>query len=319
MKNVLTFGRYLREKFGIKVYKTPISLPGFTCPNIDGTVAIGGCTFCENESFSPNLSRAIKPKKTTISHFSSHNPFLEVQLMALEAQYKRTKTRLSKKFKAKKFLVYFQSFSNTYAPLETLKELYEKALSLDDVIGLSIGTRSDCVDERLLDYLAELSASHEIWIEFGIQSIFDETLEKINRGHDFASIENSINACKDRGLNVCGHFIFGLPGESQDMMLSGVQRAIGLGVDSFKFHPLYVVKNTAMANDIKNGKLETMSEDEFLNVLTEAILMLPERVSVQRISAGISDDSLISPQWCKIKHAQMKKAREKLSANLLNY
>ena len=319
MRVVRTFGRYLREKFAKKIYKIPISLPGFTCPNIDGTVGVGGCSFCENESFSPNLNRSIQPKKASLNHFSSHNPYLEMQFLALESQYEKTKTKLTKKFKAEGFLVYFQSFSNTYAPLSTLKALYEKALSLDGAIGLSIGTRSDCIDEKLLDYLAELSSKHEIWIEFGIQSACNETLSKINRGHDFTSIEHAVKACKKRGLNVCGHLIFGLPDENREMMLESVKRSIDLGVDSFKFHPLYVVKNTAMANDIRNGKFTPITEEEFLSVLAESIKMLPNNISVQRVSAGIEDDTLIAPDWCQNKHNQMQNMRKKLLENSLIY
>ena len=180
LKNVLTIGRYFKKKFGEKVYKVPISISGFTCPNIDGTVAKGGCSFCENDSFSPNLQE--KKTKFKLNPNIEHNPFLENQLKQLEMQFIATKKRLENKFKAKKFIVYFQSFTNTYAPLSTLKALYEKALSFDDVIGLSIGTRTDCVTDEILDYLVELSKDKEIWIEFGIQSFFDETLIDINRG-----------------------------------------------------------------------------------------------------------------------------------------
>ena len=170
MKEILTAGRYYRQKYGCNVYKTPISIMGFTCPNIDGTVAKGGCTFCENESFSPNLSTKT-PKKFYLNPTSVENPHLENQLLQLEAQFKQTKKRLAKKFGAKKFIVYFQSFSNTYAPIETLKALYEKALSFDDVVGLSIGTRTDCITDEILDYLAELNRDKEIWVEYGIQSV----------------------------------------------------------------------------------------------------------------------------------------------------
>lgn len=309
----------MREKFGYKIYKVPISLPGFTCPNIDGSVAIGGCTFCENESFSPNLGKSIQPKKTGLSHFSTHNPFLETQLLTLESQFDKTTIKLTKKFKAEKFLVYFQSFSNTYAPFETLKALYEKALSFENVVGLSIGTRSDCVDEKLLDYLAQLSKKYEIWIEFGIQSAFDDTLAKINRGHNFASIEEAVLACKKRGLKVCGHLIFGLPEEDENMMLESVKKSIDIGIDSFKFHPLYIVKNTALANDVRNGKFSPMSEEKFLAILIKAIKILPENISVQRVSAGVDDETLIAPQWCKIKHSQIKNVRTKLLEEELVY
>lgn len=312
MKEVYTFGRYLRNKFGQNVYKIPISLPGFTCPNIDGSVAVGGCTFCENESFSPNLTKNPMTKRVSLNNFSDHNPLLDIQLDSMELQYKKTATKLANKFEASSFLVYFQSFSNTYAPFDTLKSLYEKALSFDNVIGLSIGTRSDCIEERLLDYLSSLSEDYEIWIEFGIQSIFNETLDAINRGHRFDSIQSAIIDCKSRGLNVCGHLIFGLPNEDSQMMLESLRVSVELGVDSFKFHPLYVVKNTALANDIRNNKFVPINEEEFLDVLVQSIALLPDGVSVQRVSAGIDDETLIAPSWCKNKHQQMMNVRKKL-------
>ncbi|MGB5792577.1 MAG: TIGR01212 family radical SAM protein, partial [Poseidonibacter sp.] len=164
LKNVLTIGRYFKNKFGEKVYKVPISISGFTCPNIDGTVAKGGCSFCENDSFSPNLQE--KKPKFKLSPRVNENPFLDNQLKQLELQFNATKQRLGNKFKTQKFIVYFQSFTNTYAPCATLKALYEKALSFDNVIGLSIGTRTDCVTDEILDYLKDLSKDKEIWIEY---------------------------------------------------------------------------------------------------------------------------------------------------------
>lgn len=318
MKEVFTFGRYLRQKFGESVYKVPVSLPGFTCPNIDGSVAFGGCTFCENESFSPNLTTSAKPK-FTLTKTSLENPLLQTQLQALDLQYGATAKRLSKKFGAKKFLVYFQSFSNTYAPLETLRTLYEKALALNDAIGISVGTRTDCIDTRLLEYLSDLADKSEVWVEYGIQSFFDETLRRINRGHDASNIVEGLKATKKHGLNTCGHLIFGLPGETSQMMLENFDRAITLGVDSLKIHPLYVVKNTALAASVKAGTFEPISEELFLELLVECIRRLPSDVSIQRITAGVSDDSLIAPSWCGNKHTQMKHATCALAAAGFKY
>jgi len=318
MRNLLTFGRYLKERFGEKIYKIPVSIPGFTCPNIDGSVAIGGCTFCENESFSPNISA--KPKnRFSLNPRSEQNPLLEFQLLSMDAQIEKTKTILKKKFKAKRFIVYFQSFSNTYAPVETLKTLYAKALEKEDVIGLSVGTRSDCIEEEILIFLAKLSKTKEIWVEIGIQSIFDETLKKINRGHDFDSVEKAARLVKAYNLNLCAHLIFGLPDEDEEMMISTFEKTLQLGADSIKFHPLYVVKNTALANDYRAGKFEPISEELYIKVLTRCISALPNRVNVQRVSAGIDDDTLLAPEWCRIKHLQMKKIREALRCVGVNY
>ena len=216
MREILTAGRYFRDKFGCNVYKAPISILGFTCPNIDGTVAKGGCTFCENESFSPNLDQKAQ-KKFFLNPNSQTNPQLQNQLLQLETQYNQAKKTLSKKFNAKKFLVYFQSFTNTYAPIDTLKTLYKRALEFEDVIGLSIGTRTDCINDEILSYLTKLSYDKEIWVEYGIQSVYNETLEVINRGHSVENMFEWIKKTKDYGLKVCGHLIFGLPGESQKM------------------------------------------------------------------------------------------------------
>ncbi len=306
MKQVHTFGGYLKEKFGCKVYKVPVSISGFTCPNIDGTVAKGGCTFCENDSFSPSLDRVKPLKGFYLNLESTENPYLEKQLLQLEKQFEVLSTRQKREYGAEKFLVYFQSFTNTYAPFETLKALYEKALSFENVIGLSIGTRSDSVTEEVLEYLSKLSKEREIWIEFGIQSVFDATLERINRGHDSANIREWILKSKAYGLNVCGHLIFGLPGESREMMLETAKAAYSWGIDSVKYHPLYVVKRTALANEYARGEFTPISEDEYLSVLVEAIAMKPLHVSVQRITAGIDDESLIAPQWCRSRNDQLR-------------
>ena len=318
MKEILTAGRYYRKKFGCNVYKVPISILGFTCPNIDGTVAKGGCTFCENESFSPNLTQKA-PKKFYLNPNSIENPQLENQLLQLESQFKYTKKRLAKKFGAKKFIVYFQSFSNTYAPLETLKALYEKALSFDDVVGLSIGTRTDSITDEILDYLKELSSDKEIWVEYGIQSVYDQTLDAINRGHSVANMFEWIKKTKDRELKVCGHLIYGLPNETQEMMLDSVTASINLKIDSLKLHSMYITKNTIMANEYKLGKIKTISQELYIDTVVKTIKMLPKDIIIQRVCAGINDDSLLAPLWCRDKHSQMKQIKEVLKKEGLLY
>jgi radical SAM protein (TIGR01212 family) len=317
LKNVLTIGRYFKDKFGEKVYKTPISISGFTCPNIDGTVAKGGCSFCENDSFSPNLAE--KKTKFKLNPRINENPYLDNQLKQLEMQFNATKNRLENKFAAKKFIVYFQSFTNTYAPFPTLKALYEKALSFDNVIGLSIGTRTDCVTDEILDYLKDLSKNKEIWIEYGIQSFYDETLEEINRGDSAENMRYWIKRSKEKGLNVCGHLIYGLPGENQEMMLDTFKQTCELNVDSIKFHPLYVVKNTLLTNEFKKGRFTPISEELYIDTVVKSIKNLPENISIQRITAGIDDSTLLSPDWCRNKHTQMKNIREALEKEGLNY
>ena len=319
MKQIYTYGSYLREKFGVKVYKVGINISGFTCPNIDGTVAKGGCTFCENDSFSASTNEVKELKGFHLNLDSKENPFLDKQLMQLKQQFDAISARQRREYGAQKFLVYFQSFTNTYAPFETLKALYDKALSFDDVVGLSIGTRSDSITDETLEYLSELAKTKEIWIEFGIQSVYDKTLEKINRGHNAANVKEWILKSKAAGLNVCGHLIFGLPGETQEMMLRTAQEAYEWGIDSVKYHPLYVVKRTALANEYMRGEFEPISEELYLDTLLKAIVMKPENVSVQRVTAGIDDDSLLAPQWCRDKNKQIKHINQALKKIGLKY
>ena len=319
MKQIYTYGSYLREKFGVKVYKVGINISGFTCPNIDGTVAKGGCTFCENDSFSASTETVQALKGFHLNLDSDENPFLDKQLLQLQQQFDAISSRQKREYGAEKFLVYFQSFTNTYAPFDTLKALYEKALSFENVVGLSIGTRSDSITDETLQYLSELAKEKEIWIEFGIQSVYDETLEKINRGHDSANVKEWILKSKEAGLNVCGHLIFGLPGETQEMMLETAKEAYEWGIDSVKYHPLYVVKRTALANEYARGEFEPISEKLYLNTLLKALEMKPENVSVQRVTAGINDDSLLAPQWCRDKNQQIKQINHALKKIGLKY
>lgn len=319
MEQVYTFGSYLHDKFGCKVYKIGINISGFTCPNIDGTVAKGGCTFCENDSFSASTGKTKDLKGFYLNLDSKENPFLEKQLQQLEMQFNALKKRQQNEYGAEKFLVYFQSFTNTYAPFETLKTLYDKALSFDDVVGLSIGTRSDSITEETLDYLAELNKEKEIWVEFGIQSVYDETLLRINRGHDSANVKEWILKSKAKGLHVCGHLIFGLPGETQEMMLETAKQAYSWGIDSVKYHPLYVVKRTALANEYMQGNFTPINEDEYIEVLLKALEMKPDNVNVQRITAGIDNDSLLSPDWCRDKNTQVRHINKALKTIGLKY
>lgn len=312
MEQIYTYGNYLKDKFGCKVYKVGINISGFTCPNIDGSVAKGGCTFCENDSFSASTGETQELKGFHLNLDSKENPYLEKQLQQLSSQFEAISKRQAKEYGAQKFLVYFQSFTNTYAPFDTLKALYEKALSFDNVVGLSIGTRSDSITDETLDYLAELNKDNEIWVEFGIQSIYDETLKKINRGHDSANVKEWILKAKEKGLNVCGHLIFGLPDETKEMMLETAIQAYNWGIDSVKYHPLYVVKRTALANDFAKGNFTPIREEDYLEVLVESIKIKPKNISVQRVTAGIDDSSLISPEWCRDKNTQIKNINKAL-------
>jgi len=319
MNQIYTYGNYLKNKFGCKVYKVGINISGFTCPNIDGTVAKGGCTFCENDSFSASTNEIKDLKGFHLNLDSKENPFLEQQLKQLELQFESISKRQADEYNAEKFLVYFQSFTNTYAPFSTLKALYDKALSFDNVVGLSIGTRSDSITDETLDYLAKLNKDKEIWIEFGIQSVYDKTLDKINRGHSSDNVKEWIIKSKEKGLHVCGHLIFGLPDETKEMMLETSKQAYSWGIDSVKYHPLYVVKRTSLGNDFIKCDFTPISEEDYLDVLVKSIEMKPEGMSVQRVTAGINDESLLSPDWCRDKNIQIKNINKALKPIGLKY
>jgi len=319
VQQIYTFGNYLKSKYGCKVYKVGINISGFTCPNIDGTVAKGGCTFCQNDSFSASTGETQELKGFHLNLTSTQNPNLDKQLLQLQTQFDAISKRQKDEYGAEKFIVYFQSFTNTYAPFLTLKALYDKALSFENVVGLSIGTRSDSITDETLEYLAKLNKDKEIWVEFGIQSIYDETLKKINRGHTSEMNREWIKKSKVLGLNVCGHLIFGLPDETQEMMLSTAKEAYKWGIDSVKYHPLYVVKKTSLANDFLRGKFRPISEDEYLEVLAKALQMKPSNVSVQRVTAGINDSSLLAPDWCRDKNSQIRNINQALKPLGLKY
>jgi len=300
MKKLYTFGKYLRQKFNKKVYKVPISIPGFTCPNIDGTSARGGCIFCENESFSPNLK---EKEKFKLNLTSKTNPLLDKQLKSLRKQFQNTIPFLKDRFQAEQFIVYFQSFTNTYAPFDTLKKLYETALSFENVVGISIGTRTDSITDETLSYLADLSKKTEVWIEYGIQTSNDETYKIINRGHNFENVVKTITKTKKLGLNVCGHLIYGLPNESRKDWEKTFLDTIALGIDSIKFHPMYVTKNTLLAKNYLDGKFIPITEQEYIDILVWSIKNLPDNISIQRMTAGI--ESLLAPKWCANKSKQI--------------
>ena len=187
------------------------------------------------------------------------------------------------------------------------------------MVGLSIGTRTDSINFETLEYLAELSEKSEIWVEYGIQSIFDETLNKINRGHDFKNIETWIRNTKKYNLNICGHLIYGLPDETDEMMQKSFDKSLELGINSLKIHPLYIVKKTALANQFKRGKFKPISEEKYIHNLIVSLKKLPENISVQRLTAGIENDSLLAPKWCLNKQESLKKIRAELEKNGIRY
>ncbi|GHS88898.1 TIGR01212 family radical SAM protein [Campylobacterota bacterium] len=307
MRILPTFGRYLRGEFGCAVRKIPLSVSSFTCPNIDGKLSRGGCSYCANESFSPNLD-------LSIASGGIGEGEIEAQIEGVLRQYRESE-ELFKRRGVKRFLAYFQSFSNTYCEIEPLRRLHNAVLAKRSCVGLSIGTRADCIDEKMLDYLIELDQKTHLWVEIGIQSSHNETLKKINRQESYDAIAQKITMLRSRGIRVCAHLIFGLPDETNDMILQTVDRVAKLNINAVKIHPLYIVKNTAMAK--QNHK--PIELENYLYLLKEAIAILPKDIIYQRVSAGVENDTLIAPKWCANKNAQMSAIRKALLSNKIIY
>ena len=320
VRELLTIGRYFKARFGQRVRKIPISLQGFTCPNIDGSVARGGCIYCRNESFSPSLIK-LDPKIHTKMNFTlKQNPILDLQLRQLEEQFYWHADFHKRKFEVQKYMIYFQSYSNTYAPFDTLKAIYDKALKLPDVVGMSIGTRVDCMEERTLDLLSSyVKEGKEIWLEYGVQSVFDSTLELTNRGHDSSNMESLFKQTRQRGIKVCAHLIYGLPQETPEMMLHSLKTCVSWGIDGIKIHPLYVLERTALAKMYKQGSYEPISLESYGKLVLKSLEILPPEVVIQRISSGAHDESLIAPKWCFDKNIQMRYLRDELRAAGIKY
>ncbi|ANV98076.1 TIGR01212 family radical SAM protein [Helicobacter enhydrae] len=321
MREILTLGRYFKKVFGQRVRKIPVSLQGFTCPNIDGRVARGGCIYCCNESFSPSLIK-INPLATRIKMHTDlkENPILDMQVKQLKEQFIWHSDFHKEKFEIQKYMIYLQSYSNTYAPFATLKTLFDEALALPNVVGMSIGTRIDCVSEDILDLLeGYVRAGKEIWLEYGIQSVFPKTLELINRGHGIDGAQDLFAKTRKRGIKVCAHLIYGLPQESEEMMLESLRAVVGWGVDGLKLHPLYVVRNTALAKMFKNGEYTPISLESYANLIVRSLQEIPQDVVMHRMSSGAHDEMLLAPKWCFDKNIQMRYIRERLREVGLEY
>ena len=287
---VNTFGQFLKNKYGRRVHKLAINAD-FTCPNIDGTRGFGGCTFCNNASFNPNGKQA---------------PSIEAQLAAGRAVILR-------RTGATRYLAYFQAYTNTYADINNLRQLYTEALAQPGVIGLSIGTRPDCVPDPVLDLLAEFQAAgKEIWLELGLQSAFDCTLEKVNRGHTFAEYADAVSRASSRGLPICCHLIVGLPGETREHSLRSLEQIVALGVQGIKIHPLHVVKNTVLAKQWQRGEYTPLTMEEYVDVVSDMILRTPKEVIFHRLTATAQDHLLLAPQWCRHKWRVLNAITENL-------
>ena len=261
-----SYSAYFRKRFGERVQKVAINA-GFTCPNRDGKVGRGGCTFCNNEAFTPSYCQPSKSISQQIAE-------------GVEFHQRRYRT-------ASRYLAYFQSFSNTYAPLEVLRERYSEALAYDGVVGVVVGTRPDCISEEILDYFASLSKSHYVTIEYGIESCYDESLKRINRGHDFACAERAVRMTAERGIAVGAHFVLGLPGESDEMIIEQVERINNLPLTTIKFHQLQVFRGTAMEQeyDAYPDHFRFWELEEYLDLMVEILRRLRPDIVVERFAS----------------------------------
>ncbi|CEI73484.1 MULTISPECIES: TIGR01212 family radical SAM protein [Romboutsia] len=274
-KRYHTWNYYLRNTFGEKVFKVSINA-GFTCPNIDGKVSYGGCTYCSKEG---SGDFAGNPKDNLIKQFND------------------IKEMMHKKWPSAKYIGYFQAYTNTYAPLEVLKEKYETILELDDVIGLSISTRPDCLPDDVVDYLDELNQKTNLWVELGLQTIHDKTSKLINRGHDYEEFLKGVEKLKARNIKVVVHIINGLPGEDYDMMMETAKAVANMGVDGIKIHLLHVIKDTPMEKMLQNGMLNLMDKDEYIKLVCDQLEILPDTMIVHRLTGDGKRDELVGPLW----------------------
>ena len=285
-KRYNSFVGYFRRKYGERLQKIVLDA-GFTCPNRDGKVGRGVCTYCDNAAFHPSYSTAGK---------SLH------QQMDEGIEFHKVRYRTTEHY-----LAYFQSFSNTYAPLEHLKQLYEEALSHPSVVGIVVGTRPDCVDEQKLDYLAELAKEHVVIVEYGIESCYDETLRRINRGHDFETARRAVEMTAQRGLDVGVHFILGLPGETRQMMLDSCAMINALPIRSVKFHQLQIVKGTRMEQEYAAcpEDFERFTLDEYLDFFVDMLERLRPDIFIERFVGEVPPRFVNETPWGLIRNVEL--------------
>jgi hypothetical protein len=286
------YSNHFRKIYGGRIQKVSVNA-GFTCPNRDGTKGTGGCTFCNNDAFHPSYCH----------HDKSVTRQIEEGIEFHKKRYRR----------AFSYLAYFQSYSNTYAPLDKLKKLYGEALMHPEIKGLIIGTRPDCIDEQKLEYLEELSQRCYLTVEFGIESCYDKTLRRINRGHSFDDAVRAVRLTAERGINTGAHFIFGLPGETREEMLSGAEIISGLPLKIVKFHQLQIIKGTAMEAEFMSNPAEfhLFKWDEYLDFFISFLERLTPEIVVERFTGEVPPRFLHNTIWDKKRSDQIVNLIEK--------
>lgn len=288
---VTTFGQDLLQRYGERVHKLAINA-GFTCPNRDGSQGIGGCTFCNNATFNPAVDQPV----------------------SVSAQIAAGRAVLAKRTGARRFIAYFQAYTNTYADVESLDILYRQALAEPDVVGLSVGTRPDCVPSAVLDLLSDIQQrGHEVWLELGLQSAFDATLRRVNRGHGFAEYADAVSRARRRGIPVCVHLIAGLPGELSQHVLASLARVLELGVDGIKLHPLHVVKGTQLANSWRRGEYRPLQLCSYIQIAADVVQATPRHIPFHRMTGTAPTRLLLAPAWCAHKWAVLNGIEQELA------
>ncbi len=273
---------FMSERFDFRVQKVSVDV-GFTCPNVDGTIATGGCTFCDNRSFSP--SRRL-PRAGILGQ-------IDQSIVRMRSRYKS----------CRHFLAYFQPATNTYAPVERLRSVYEQALAHPQVVGLVIGTRPDCVPDEVLDLLEELARRTYVSVEYGMQTMHDRSLDWMNRGHHHEAMIDAVRRSRGRGFEIGTHAILGLPGETHEEMLATAREIARLNLNAVKIHNLHCLKNTALADQVASGEVQLMEHDQYVQAVVEFLERLPPEMVIDRITGDAPPDYFVGPSWCLDKRA----------------
>ena len=287
-----SYSRYFAKQFGGRVQKISIDA-GFSCPNRDGKISTGGCTFCSNEAFNPSYCRPEKSIRQQI----------EEGIEFHQQRYRR----------ANKYLAYFQPFSNTYKPITELKKIYQQALEVPEIVGIVIGTRPDLVDDDILQYLNEIQKTHYAMIEYGVESVYDATLRRVNRGHDYATAEKAIRLAAHYSIPCGAHFIFGLPGETKQMMLDAADIISQLPLTTVKFHQLQIFKGTKMAEEfLQHPEIFHLFDlEEYIDFVIDFAERLSPDIVIERFAGEVPPRYLVSEPWLKLRYDEVLARIEK--------
>lgn len=281
---------YLKKTFGCKVYKIPVDA-GLTCPNRDGSIALDGCIYC--------LSRG--PRQAVVE-----------PPLSIREQITKGRDFFAKRRGAKKFIVYFQPYSNTYAPLDRLRAMYDEAFCFDDVVGISVGTRPDCVSDEILDLLEEYAGTRTVWVEYGLQSIHEQTLKKIGRGHGLREFVDAVERTKGRNIHICAHVIIGLPGEGRAEIIETAKFLGNIGIDGVKVHLLFVAEGTVLGNMYKEGKIRVLEFDEAVKQVCDFLEHLHPDTVIHRLTGDPPRKKLLAPLWSLNKHKVLDSVQKEL-------